>query len=187
MKRSWDVWQKVKFLTMSASQNLSLQGLMERKWWESSLSLSLNLNKQLKIFVELVPWTQRLFGNLVEHSWLVDPFPHYLSSSLSIVLFVIRRKFHRVRCRHRPYRPVVWTCLGVWWVCRSHQTGVYLDKLCWGLLRTWGKSYAKGYLGSRSHTIGGHESSVWQLLGYSPPQEGTHERISWSRNGLDGH
>ena len=92
------------------------------------------------------------FGSTLFIGWC---FPlrdsHFIPLSLSIVSFVIRRKLRRVGCRERFYKPIVWTGPEVWWVCWSRQTGIYLDKLCCGLIYMWSKSYAKGAWNAEIH------------------------------------
>lgn len=58
---------------------------------------------------------------------------HCFLLSLSGVSLV-KRKNHRVACRHRSYKSVAWAGLTDWWVHGSHQTGICLGSFAVGPL-----------------------------------------------------
>ena len=104
--------QNVRLLTTSASQNLYLWSPVEGSG--ENFFLFLNLDWQEKIFGKRVSCAfsdAGTFGRVLLVLILI-PFPPrdslcFSLLSLSFVSCVIRRKYHRVGRRHRPYKPNV--------------------------------------------------------------------------------
>lgn len=113
--------QKVRFLTNSASWISPC-----KVWWKGKLARVPYFLSKFRLAGENICRVSSLYLLTLGNSFLLRDGHCFLS--LSVVLFAIRRKNHRAACRHMPYKPVVWAGLTDWWVNRSHQTCIYLNR-----------------------------------------------------------